>query len=320
MKRNLHLLTALLLVAVLLLPLAACGGKSDGKDEITTTPAEYTTAAPEDITLPVDVELPTDPEETTQPQEDASTTAPDDSSTAAGETSTAANAVPATPAEVLAAYTEVMNKAKKQAKSMRKLEYQFLNKDKMNFELDVINTPGFLDWLNDNLMTTKEKGLQQDQYINGVTDMTEHLPVMHTPVGCMVKDLGVFSKATARQLPSGNIELTLVMKPEDNPEPAAHGAATAPSRTGEMFNPMSKSGIDDMIYKARFFITTKLEFSIRYFDCKSVLVYNPETMQIVSLRQDYSVLIHVAKGKVLFINAVGNGTLEAATVCDQFKY
>ena len=309
MKRSLSVIAALLMVLALLLPLAACGGK--GGDE------PLTTAAEEKLTEPVDAAL----EETT---EESGEEPADEETTAAVDGSEDADAeekpVPGTPAEVLAAYTEVMNKAKKDVKSMRKLEYQILNKEQMNFELDVINTPGFLDWLNDNLMTTKEKGLQQDQYTKGVTDMTEHLPVMHTPVGCMVKDAGVFSKATAKQLANGNIELTLVMKPEDNPEPAQHGATTAPSTTGKMFNPLSKAGVDDLIYKARFLITTKLAFSLRYFDCKSVLVYDPATMQAVSLRQDYFVKINVANGRVLFINAKGSGVLEAATVCDQFKY
>jgi len=296
------------MVLSLLLPLAACGGKDSGED--------VTTAAEEEIT---DLVIAAVEEMTTDPGEDATdeteTTAEGESAAEAGD-----KPVPATPAEVLAAYTEVMNKAKKDVKSMRKLEYQILNKEQMNFELDVINTPGFLDWLNDNLMTTKEKGLQQDQYTKGVTEMIEHLPVMHTPVGCMVKDPGVFTRAVARELPDGNIELTLIMKPEDNPEPAQKGATTSPSITGQMFNPLSKAGIDDLIRKALFFIMTQLDFSLRYFDCKSVLVYDPATMQAVSLRQDYFVKINVANGRVLFINAKGSGVLEAATVCDQFRY
>ena len=319
MKRKLHLAATLLLLFALLLPLAACGGKGGGEatepvnageTEVLTEPQETTSAPGDDLTEPGDGAEPT-----TLAGEENSSTAPGES-----ETSAEAVKVPSAPAEVLAAYTEVMNRAKKDAKSMRKLDYQILDKDQMNFEVDVINTPGFLDWLNDNLMTTKEKGMQQEVYTQGTSDMYGQLPVTNTPVGCMVKDPGAFSRATARQLPGGNVELTLVMKPEDNPEPAAHGATTAPSRTGEMFSPLSKAGVDDLIYKARFFITTKLNFSIRYFDCKSVLIYNPETMHIISLRQDYSVLIKVAQGKVLFINAVGNGTLEAATICDNFRY
>ena len=308
MKRNLHLAAVLLLVTALLLPLTACGGKDAPVNAQETEAFTETTAAAAEPQS----------EENSATEEQASTTAPGESSSVDAETTAAA--VPVTPAEVLSAYTEVMNKAKKEAKSMRKLEYQFLNKEKMNFELDVINTPGFLDWLNDNLMTTKEKGMQQEVYTAGTSDMYGQLPVTNTPVGCMVKDPGAFSRATARQLPGGNIELTLVMKPEDNPEPAQHGATTAPSHTGEMFNPLSKTGVDDLIYKARFFITTKLEFSLRYYDCKSVLVYDPATMQAVSLRQDYYVKINVANGRVLFINAKGTGVLEAATVCDQFKY
>jgi len=307
MKRSLTLAAALLVVLALLLPLAACGGK-DGGETVTT--------AAEEITEQVDAVI----EGTTAaPEEDdeETTTGIDAGEDAAEDEE---KPVPSTPAEVLAAYTEVMNKAKKDAKSMRKLEYQVLDKNRMNFEFDAINTPGFLDWLNDNLMTTPENALTKEQYTRGVTDMTEHLPVMHTPMGCMVKDPGVFSRAAARELPGGNIELTLIMKPEDNPEPAQKGASTSPSITGQMFNPLSKAGVDDLIRKARIFITTKLDFSLRYFDCKSVLVYDPATMQAVSLRQDYFVRINVANGRVLFINAKGSGVLEAATVCDQFRY
>jgi len=311
MKRSLTVIAALLMVFALLLPLAACGGKDADK--------AVTTAAEEELE-PVDAF----PEEEAQEAGEEEIDDPEAAAAVEGSEGDDAEAedkpAPSTPAEVLAAYTEVMNKAKKDVKSMRKLEYQILDKNQMKFEMDVVNTPGFLDWLNDNLMTTREKGLQQDQYTRGVTDMTEHLPVMHTPLGCMVKDPGVFTRAVARELPNGNIELTLVMKPENNPEPAQKGASTSPSITGQMFNPLSKAGVDDLLYKARFFITTKLDFSLRYFDCKSVLVYDPATMQAVSLRQDYFVKINVANGRVLFFNAKGNGVLEAATVCDQFRY
>ena len=112
-----------------------------------------------------------------------------------------------------------------------------------------------------------------------------------------VKTPGVFSRATAKRLSNGNIELTLVMKLEDNPEPAQPGATTSPSITGQMFKPLSKAGIDDLLYKARFFIPTEPVFNTRFYDCKSVLVYASDTMRIVSLRQDYYTRLNVSMVK-----------------------
>ena len=313
--RNRRYRAGLLPLAIaLLLTLAACGGS--GGVEATTTTAEITTEITEASTLPVDAGEATGPSEETSAPGESAATGTETTTEAAAE----AAAVPATPSEVLAAYTAVMNKAKNEAKQFRKLEYQQLGKETL-FELDVINTPTVMDWLNGNAMTTREKAMTEEKYTAGVTDMTEHLPVHKTSVGCMVKDPGVFTRATARQLSNGNIELTLIMKPEDNPEPALPGATTAPSRTGEMFGPLSKAGIDDLVSKGRIFITTPLVFQLRYFDCKATLVYNPETDQIVSMRQDYNVRITITQGRILWaFNPVGYATLEAVMVCDQFRY
>ena len=303
MKRNLYLPAALLLVFSLLLPLAACGKPAEPADAQVTT-VEETEAST--TTEPIDTE--------------DITTAPEEITTEASTTE--ANPVPGTPAQVLTAYTEVMNKAKKDAKYFRKLEYQQLGKDS-HFEQDFINNPAVMEQAN-KLMTSKDKAMTQDMYTKGVTDMVNELPVMKCAVGCMAKDTGVFARAAARQLSNGDIELTLVMKPEDNPEPAAAGASASPSITGQMFNPLSKAGIDERLNGTivkMAFLGKPPVISTRYFDCKAVLTYNPETKQIVTLRQDYNVRINILEGKALiFINAVGYATLEAAMICDQFKY
>ena len=340
MKRKMNLILALLMVFALLLPMAACGGKEKDAGATDADLPSWTEEEtwPEEPSLgetETEAETGASGESESETEAESGTEAVSDSQSAtadgttgtvgtdatlAATTAAPASVVPSTPAEVLAAYTEVMNKAKNEAKLMRKLEYQFLDMDQMKFETEQINSTGFLNFVNKNLLTLPDDARTKDQYTKGVTDMYENLPVMHTPVGCMVKDPSVFSKATAKQLPNGNIELTLVMKPEDNPEPAKEGATTSPSVTGQMFNPLSKAGVDDLIKKVGIFITTKLVFSIRYYDCKSVLVYNPNTKQIVSLNQNYYVLISVFEGKVVFINAKGTGVLEAATICDNFKY
>ena len=321
MKRKLYPAMALLLAIALLLLPAACGGKaapaSARETEALTETAAATTAGPESE------------EEGTTAQE-APTTAPDGSSsvkaTAAGETSIAANAVPATPAEVLSAYTEVMNYAKKNARHMRKLEYQQLGKDH-KFESDSLQ--GIMD--NDTvmeqagkLMTSREAAMEKDMYTQGVSDMVNELPIMKCNAGCMVKDVNAFTLAAARQLSNGNIELTLVMKEENNPEPAAAGASTAPSITGQMFNPLSKAGIDERlngtIVKMAFFGKPPV-IGTKYYGCKAVLTYDPATSRIVSLQHNYNVRINVLEGKALgFINTVGYATLEAAMVCDNFRY
>jgi len=306
MKHKLRLAAALLLAALLLFP-AACGKPAQPGNDETASIAEAAIEAAEASTAAA---------EESEPGEE-STAAGED-----GEGEAEPMGVPGTPEEVLAAYTAVMNKAKKEAKFLRKLEYQQIGND-TNFETGWINHPAVLDAAN-MLMTTKDDGLKADMYTKGVTDMFTGLPLYNFPVGCMVKDTNVFSKAVARELPNGNIELTLVMKPEDNPEPPKPGATTSPSRTGEMFNPVSKEMIDDILNGP----IVKLGFwgkppvvSNRYFNCASVLVYNPETQHIVTLRQEYNVRITIISGKALgFLNIAGYATAEGLTSCDNFKY
>ena len=351
MKRKLNLALALLLVFALLLPMAACGEKGGGE---TTTLAGFTdeseapananpvdpTEPPADgLTDPADVSS-EDPTDVTGESETAgesgagstegsgAATGPSGATDASGNPAAPTTAkapspislVPGTPAEVLAAYTEVMNKAKKDAKSMRKLEYQQLGADS-KFEANYTENPTVVNFLNDNIMTSRDKSMKEDRYTQGTGDMVGELPISKNPLGCLAKDPGGLSKATARQLSNGNIELTLVMKPEDNPEPANQGAPASPSRTGEVFNPMSKAGVDDIISKFSWLFTTKPTVTTRYFDCKSTLVYNPNTKQIVSLRQDYNVKIDILTGVVLWaFNAVGYAILENVMVCDNFSY
>ena len=305
MKHRLTPAAALLLAALLLFP-AACGKPAQPGSAEATSIAE--TAAPEETEAAVE-------------------SVPGEESTAEGETgeeetTPEAGGVPGTPEEVLAAYTAVMNKAKKEAKYLRKLEYQQIGKD-TNFEASWINHPAVLDAAN-MLMTTKDDGLKADMYTKGVTDMLNGLPLYGFPVGCMAKDPGVFTRAVARQLSNGDIELTLVMKPEDNPEPPKRGATTSPSRTGQMFNPISKEVIDGILNGP----IVKLGFwgkppvvSNRYFNCASVLVYNPDTQHIVTLRQEYNVRITILSGKALgFLNIAGYATAEGLTSCDNFRY
>jgi len=308
MKRSLTLAAILIMALAMLLPLAACGGKGSGETA--------TTAAVEEINEPVDAAA---QEAASEPGEGQ--TGENETTTGVEETSAEENPVPATPAEVLAAYTEVMNKAKKDAKSMRKLEYQQLGKDS-NFESNIINNPSILEQAN-KLMTSREKAMEEERYTKGTSDMLAQLPVTNSPLGCMAKDPGIFSRATARQLANGDIELALVMKPEDNPEPAANGATTSPSRTGQVFSPMSKAGIDDIlgggIVRLAFFGRPPA-ISTRYIDCKSTLTYNPETMQVVKLQQDYNVRVNIVGRALGFMNITGYATLENVLVCDQFKY
>jgi len=310
MKQKLCRIATLLLAAVLF-SLTACGAPAEPISDELASIAEN--AAPGEATAP----------EERAPGESA----PDEGETAVpgGEETAAApeaESIPGTPAEVLAAYTAVMNKAKKDAKYFRKLEYQQIGKDS-NFEAEWINHPAVLDAAN-MLMTTKDDGLKADMYTKGVTDMYADLPLYQFPVGCMVKDPGVFTRAVARQLPNGDVELTLVMKDENNPEPPAPGAKTSPSHTGEMFNPVSKAVVDDLlngpIVRLGFWGKPP-EISTRYFNCTSVLVYSPGTQRIVTLRQEYYVRINILSGKALgFINVAGYATAEGLTACDNFRY
>ena len=271
---------AIISAVSLLLALAACGAKND--DNTTTSQeAQETTTAADTFTEPASEADTTEETDTTDESgEDKS-----EESTEEGE-----KKKPETKAEILAAYAEVMNQVKKDAPGFTKVEYQELpeegrvitgGKTLLSAGLSVAS----------NFMTSKEDAEKKpDVYPKG-NDMND-FPIRNTPKGCMLEDPDFLKVAKYEELPNGNVRITLVTGTEKNPEPAAHGASTAPSKTGGIITPISKKEIDEKLNGGIVSAVFKdVNYSLTFHDCESVLTYNPENNHVVSLTQTTRVSI-----------------------------
>ena len=238
--------------------------------------------------------------------------------TVPGETTTAAAVKkPESKEEILAAYTAVMNKAKTDKPGYTKYEYQALPKDKINVsKASLIISP--LLSLAGTFMTTEDKA-KKEPSVNAKGGNMNGFPVKDAPKGCMINNVSAIKTAKCEVLANGNYKLSLVLNDETNPEHYKSGN-TAPSNTGGMFTPLSKSDIDpelttDFVSK----VVKEATYSLKYYDCTSVLVYNPLTSQIVSLDQVTYALIDMS-GKVIGISAAGTGVLEMYYKFFDLKY
>ncbi len=336
MRRKRNALLSLVLIAALLCGFAACDKGGGGETTSTTEAAapvngggETTTSPAQSGTVPSGTQ--TDPASSTGTQPsgvsdtapsstDGSTAQSAASSTATQTSATAAptQAIPSTPAQVLVAYKTVMDKAKQDVKHFRKLNYQTVPTEEAKFESKALDLalPVAMSFVE-----TKEKAMEAGSYKDG-TDNTANLPVVGTPLGCMVSDPALFKSAQAQQLTDGRIKLTLVMKEEYNPEPPANGSRTSPSHVGGMFEPLPKKNIDDTLQNdaAVKVLVRNLEYSLRYYDCTAVLVYDAKTNHIETLNLTMHVDINITGGSVMVFSAKGKALLHSYQEMDQFVY
>ena len=275
-KKILAVILALVCVATLL---SACGGKTPGAETTTaqqTTQAEDTTSAPE------------------------TTTAAQGETETGTETTTAEEKkTPETKEEILAAYTEIMNKAKKDAPAFKEIMYQSLPDDANSrvitsgktFVNAALNLAG-------NFMTDEESARKKPDTFEKGGDM--HLwPVKYNKEGCLLTDADALKDAKYEELPDGNVRITIVLNSEKNPEPTPEWSSKPQSKTGSVFAPLSKKEIDKNlnggVVSAVF---SDVNYSLTYHDCSSAVTYNPETMQVISIDQVCYVTIS-GSGKTL---------------------
>lgn len=310
MKSKATKLLALMMAIAIIFSLGACGKDKDG--ETTTAAGETTTLADETTAL----------DETTAVDEttaDGETTLEGDT-TAVGQTTTKAAVTeagkPTTTAEILAAYTDVMNYAKTVKPGYNKQEYQSLPKADQKMEGALI---GLLLPLAENFMTLKENAEVEDRKAGG--DM-KWFPVAKASKGCLMTDTAVIKSAKCDELANGNYKITIVLKDEKNPEPYKEGQAKASSNTGNMFQPLSRAEIDDTIINDKTVskVVKNVKYDLKYFDCTAVLEYNPKTKQIKTLNQNMSVFIDIQDGKALLLNLKGSAILYNTMNCWNFKY
>lgn len=277
---------ALLLVVSFVFALAGCGGK----DDTATTTAGFET--PEDVVT-------TAPPTTGAVDVDATTV--EGETTLEGETTTAAlsDKLPETTEEILAAYAAVMNQAKTDKPGFNKVEYQVLPDDAASRNITQGKTLlNLVLPLAENFMTTEEKATANPEVREKGGDM-RWFPVYKSPKGCILTDVNAIKSASAKQLPNGNYQLTIILKSEKNPEPVADGSSTSPSNTGAMFSPLSKNDIDKELNGDFVSAVVKnIKYELTYHDCKAVLTYDPKTNHVTGLEQ-YSYVTIIGSGKVV---------------------
>ncbi len=299
---------AIIMAVSMLLALAACGAKQE--DETTTgTTAETTTEITESETEATSGEDKTEEADVTAESTDES-----EESTEEGE-----KKKPETKAEILAVYAEVMNKVKKDAPGFTKVEYQELPEEGRVITSGKTLLSAGLS-VASNFMTSKEDAEKKpDVYPKG-NDMND-FPIRNTPKGCMLEDPDFLKVAKYEELPNGNVSITLVTGTEKNPEPAAHGASTAPSKTGGIITPISKKEIDEKLNGGLVSAVFKdVNYSLTFHDCESVLVFNPENNHVVSLTQTTRVSIS-GSGKSLGATlAIGNQDFVNHKIITDIKY
>lgn len=219
--------------------------------------------------------------------------------------------VPTTKTDILALYTAVMNKAKSEKPAYKKMEYQEITEK--NFDQAAVNIALSLA---SRFMTTKEKAESDPEIHEKGADAT-YFPLYEGSAGCLLAPANAdkaIKTATCRELPDGNYEIVITLNPETDPEPFV-------SYHGQMFSPISKKVIDTEIEKLR--VVKPEHYSIYYHDCTATLVLNPQTQEIVSLRQMTYVQI-TAKGaievKPIRFDIDGTAALQNTLEITDFQY
>ena len=225
------------------------------------------------------------------------------------------NGLPANPtkADIVNIYATLMNKAKADKPGFTKVEYQELPGDPANRVVSqgeehvtaeyIEKLFGFIEDLG--VFVPKEKA-EAAPYIHekGDEDMSK-FPVFSREKGSYLTDPKAIEKYTYTKLSNGNIKMSFVLVPENNPEPIGENTNVAPSYTGAVFSPMSKQQIDGTVYHPVVTIFAKdIQYSLRYHDCSVVVEFNPNTMQIVYLEQVANVSIK-GQGDVVRVGIIG---------------
>lgn len=317
MKSKITKFLALLMAVAIVFSIAGCG--KDNDEETTTAAGENTTLGDE-TTLqdetPVVEETTIDGETTIE----GDTTAVGQT-TVAGQTTTAApvNKLPTTKAEILKAYTDILNQAKKKDRpGFSAIEFQALPKD----DQKIGGAVKYLLPLAEGFMTTEDKA-RKEPWVSqkGSKDMTG-LPVKQSTEGCLITNPAAIKTASCVILANGNYKITIVLNDETDPEPYAKGQAKAPSNTGGMFQPLGRKAIDNELNNntAVKFVVKSATYSLKYYNGTSVLEYNPINGQIVKLDQKTNTLITMDGDIRGLGNSSGTAVLEMNFKYYDFKY
>lgn len=323
-KTILRLLVALTVCLAVVVVFAVTSGGNTVKVESapqTTTQAPETTQATTVATTQVTtqaVSQTTTQVTTTAVSESRGSSDATTTTSAVTTTQAAKTSVPSTPQEILAKYTEVVDKAKNDKPAHKKVEFQAIPEEKVNFEGGVFDK---ILPVASTFFVTEEKARANPEIREKGNDMY-WFPPYRVQKGCMLTDVSKIKSATCTTLPDGNNKIVIVLNDEVNSEPPKEGATSCESAVGSMFSPIMR---EEVVYtlendKAVKFLIKDVDFSLTYYDCTAELTYNPATNEIVALDQFMHILITINSGKVIGLSAVGTAVLDNSMFLSDFAY
>ncbi len=224
--------------------------------------------------------------------------------------------------DIVDIYAELMNGAKERKPAFTKLEYQILPEDPANRVVtegeQAVNS--VLDVVKDLGVFVPEDEAEPYHHTKGDSDMSL-FPVFNMPKGSYLTDAKGIRNYIYEELPNGNVRILFVLVNEDNPEPVAEGETVAPSYTGAVFSPMSKAKIDRTLNAPIIaIIATNISYTLRYHDCYVEFEYNPDTMELVSLKHIAYVTIKGSGDMLVGRVNVEKQELESYVFIDDFEY
>ncbi len=244
----------------------------------------------------------------------------DDQSSGDGEVAP----VQITAQDIVNIYAELMNGAKEKSPGFKKIEYQVLPDDPANrvvsegeeaigAVLGAVQSLGVF-------IPEDEARANPYYHTKGDSDMSL-FPVFFMPKGSYLTDAKGIRSYVYEELPNGNVRVMFVLVSEDNPEPVAEGETVAPSYTGAVFSPMSKEKIDRTLNAPIIaIIATDISYTLRYHDCYVEFEYNPDTMELVSLKHIAYVTIKGSGDMLVGRVNVEKQELESYVFIDNFEY
>lgn len=196
--------------------------------------------------------------------------------------------------DIVEIYATVMNNAKAKKPGFTKIEYQELPSDPANRVIsegteaagdDAVNK--MLDFLQGRGVFIPKEQAEKEPYIHKKGDANmNRFPVFDRAKGSYLTDPNGIESFKYSVQKNGNVKFSFVLVPEDGPEPIGENTNVAPSYTGAVFSPMSKAKIDNTVYHPIVAVFAKnIKYSLRYHDCSVEVEFNPETLELVYLRQ-----------------------------------
>ena len=310
---------------------AACKDKNSG-DETTTGTVQADATVVGDETAVGDDTTAVSSEDSTAPAVTETDASGNVVATQSG-TSAAATPVsggkPSSYAEIIEAYTAVLDYAKQQKVGYTKSEWQELPKDKRNMDGFVINA---ILPIAATFMTSEEDAKGDKKEVKEKGSNMKWFPLYkHSTKGSLMTaaDAVHVKSAKCEVLSNGNYKITIVLKDDIHPEPYTPGPGDEPNATGtvpkgfvgKMFDPLAKSEIDNTLTNDSTVtkVVKDVSYSLKYYDCTAILVYNPKNNHMVSLNQYMHVLID-ASGKVIGNQFSGNAVLDNFLEISNIKY